>query len=291
MNSYRLIIVLLLLGGAWLPVAYGASPPPMTGQSLDSRLQSVRKLIETSSAANQVKGSHSEQAKAQHARARALYSQAVKAYEAGDRQAAEQALTAATKTMFEAVRLAEQPQVVGAKKQQDFNNRLESINALMAAHERISVEKGRRDANKELRRVVDPKVAEAQRLAKDGNLDEGRTRLDQAYTAAKVAIEELRGGDTLVRSLNFSNKEEEYHYEIDRNDTHRMLIDVLLKEKMQQSHVKNQVDPFLKKAADLRAQAEKHAASGRYEAAIEALEASTQELVRAIRSAGVYIPG
>ena len=38
----------------------------------------------------------------------------------------------------------------------------------------------------------------------------------------------MRSGDTLVRSLNFASKEEEYRYEIDRNDTHQMLIKVLV---------------------------------------------------------------
>jgi endonuclease III len=106
-----------------------------------------------------------------------------------------------------------------------------------------------------------------------------------------VAIEKLRGGDTLIRSLHFANKEEEYRYEVDRNDTHRMLIKVLLKEKMEQAAVQRRVNPSLKKADELRAKAEKQAAQGKYEDAVRTLEDSTKELVRAIRSAGIYIPG
>jgi hypothetical protein len=42
---------------------------------------------------------------------------------------------------------------------------------------------------------------------------------------------------------------------------------------------------------ELREQAEGYAGNKEYETAIDTMEESTRELVRAIRSAGVYIPG
>ena len=116
--------------------------------------------------------------------------------------------------------------------------------------------------------------------------------LDEAYVAAKVAIEHLRGGETLVRSLNFASSEEEYHYEVDRNDTHRMLVDVLLKEKMKTNWgIEAMVNKFMESADKLRTRADEQASDGEYENAIGTMEQSTKEIVRAIRSAGIYIPG
>ena len=116
--------------------------------------------------------------------------------------------------------------------------------------------------------------------------------LDEAYVAAKVAIEHLRGGETLVRSLDFASSEEEYHYEVDRNDTHRMLVDVLLKEKMRTNGgIETMVNKFMKRADELRVRADSQASDGEYENAVTTLEQSTKEIVRAIRSAGIYIPG
>ena len=91
-----------------------------------------------------------------------------------------------------------------------------------------------------------------------------------------------------MRSLHFANKEEEYHYEVDRNDTHRMLVTVLLSDKPAASAG---VQPLVQRAAQLRLQAEAAATRSEFSAAIEILEESTRELVRAIRGAGVYIPG
>ena len=50
-------------------------------------------------------------------------------------------------------------------------------------------------------------------------------------------------------------------------------------------------ETFINKAVALREDAESAAGQKKYEEAIELLEESTKELIRAIRSAGVYIPG
>lgn len=135
-------------------------------------------------------------------------------------------------------------------------------------------------------------MGEAVALAGAGKLDQGRALLDQVYLTTKVVIEGLREGDTLVRSLNFASKEEEYAYEVDRNDTHQMLIKVLLNEKRAaNAGLENTVQKYLEQAAVLRTNAEGMAVKKDFEAGIKLLEDSTRELVRAIRSAGVYIPG
>ena len=107
----------------------------------------------------------------------------------------------------------------------------------------------------------------------------------------KVTIESIRSGQTLVRSLRFASKEEEYHYEIDRNDTHSMLIGLLVDEKKKSDAMRQKIVDYVAQADLLRQQAEAYAKDGAHEQAIELLEQSTRQLVRAIRSAGIYIPG
>ena len=70
-----------------------------------------------------------------------------------------------------------------------------------------------------------------------------------------------------------------------------MLIKVLLAEKMANSPMRASAEKFIGNATDLRSQAEAAAGNKQFEEAIELLEQSTKELIRAIRSAGVYIPG
>jgi len=258
-----------------------------------NRLQSVGKLVETSSAALKVDGSGNQQAMAQHEKARDLYGKAKKAAAAGNQAEADDLLKQATQTMYEAVRMVGTDQSLVDKNNSDFDDRLESVHALTEAYDRIRKEKGLGSPeSSELYPIVQSKLEQARGLKGQGKVKEARQVLDEAYVAAKVAIEHLRGGDTLVRSLTFASSEEEYHYEVDRNDTHRMLVSVLLKEKVSgSSGVEGMVAKFMDKAADLRQQAEKQASQGDYEAAIQTLEQSTKEIVRAIRGAGIYIPG
>ena len=265
---------------------------PPSREQVERRLVSVETLIEKSSAAKQVEASAHAPAAALRDKARALRQQAGDAFRASDYVAASRLLDDAAKVFFEGVRLAAPEQVTGEKAQRDFANRLESVKALLVAQQRISAEKQQGAKGAQVTAMIESKIRDATALAAAGKLDQGRAVLDQVYRDTNVAIEGLRQGDTLVRSLNFANKEEEYLYEVDRNDTHKMLIKVLLDERRAgNAGLESLVQKHMEQAAALRANAEAMAARKDFESGIKLLEDSTKELVRAIRGAGVYIPG
>lgn len=274
------------------PAAVRPARPPEDKEQLERRLASVATLIEKSSAAKQIEASAKPEALAARGKARELRQLAEDAYKKDDYANATRTLDQAVKLMFEGVRLASPEQVTGAKKQRDFDNRMESVKALLSAQKRISAEKRQGAKGTEAAKQFEAQIGEAVALAGANKLDEGKTLLDKVYVSLKQAIEALRDGDTLVRSLNFATKEEEYHYEIDRNDTHKMLVKVLLDEKRASNPgLEGMVQKYLEQAAELRKSAEAVAAKKDFEGGIKLLEDSTKELVRAIRGAGVYIPG
>ena len=104
------------------------------------------------------------------------------------------------------------------------------------------------------------------------------------------SIKSMRGGETLVRILNFETAEEEYHYELDRNDTYQMLIQMLIEDRMTLK-VTTRIQQFLNEADSLRAMAKNQASKGDFRSAIKSLENSTQKLIFAMRNAGFVIPG
>jgi len=287
-----LLIALCAMSGAFCAASVGrAAEHAPAADDTKSRIETVGQLIHRSSAARQITDSGDQAAMAKYNAAKESYERAVQANGRGDAQSAKRLLEEASRTMFEAVRLAKPQAAVADKKRGDFNKRLASLNGLLVAYERIRKEKKSDAGNAEINGTVKEKLAHAQALFEAGRIDEARASLDEAYASAKVAIEHLRGGDTVVRSLNFATKEEEYRYERDRNDTHRMLLTGLLDEKTDRPELRKQTQPFIDRAADLRQKAESAAASGDYEKATGILEQSTAELVRAIRASGVYIPG
>jgi len=263
----------------------------LANDNLAARFQSVEKLIEGSSAAQQIEASGDSAALAGREEARAHLEKARLEQDAGDLEAAGAELTLATQTMFQAVRMADQEEVLQDKKMADFRNRQSTITALLEAHSRVTGENGNASAGKELQNLVEQNLHKANQLVEQGKVDEGRQLLDETYVVTKMAVESIRGGETLVRSLNFANKEEEYHYELDRNDTHLMLVKVLLDDKMKDARISKQAQPFLQEAHALRERAEQEAGKGDYEDAVVTLEESTRQVTRAIRMAGIFIPG
>lgn len=253
----------------------------------EQRLASVGSLLEKSSAARQIEASGDAAARQKHDQAREIYSRAREAFRAGDSALASRLLQEASAKMFEAVRHAAPEQVTVPKAREDFTARLASVNSLRAAYGRVAAEKPAAAGVADTSRNIDSLVREAERQADDGKFDAGRATLDRAYLITKAALSSLRGGDTLVRTLHFATREEEYHYETDRNDTHQMLVKVLLEGKPRGARQQS----FLDRARELRAQADAAARGADHAVAVRLMEDSTRELIRAIRSAGVFIPG
>jgi len=261
-------------------------------EQIERRVQSVGTLIESSSAAKQIESSGVAAARERRDNARLIHREAAAALRADDLGSAAKLLDQAAREMMDGARLAKPEQVAGEKHRRDFETRLESARALLAAQQRITTEKSAGREAQDATRSIERQIGEAQAIAAQGRYEEARPVLDRAYLTARVSIEAMRRGDTLVRSLNFANKEEEYHYEVDRNDTHKMLIKVLLDERRAGNPgLESLVQKHMEQAAALRVNAEAMAGRKDFESGIKLLEDSTRELVRAIRSAGVYIPG
>jgi|TARA_Y100000310_G_C20693991_1_gene824194 hypothetical protein len=70
-----------------------------------------------------------------------------------------------------------------------------------------------------------------------------------------------------------------------------MLIKVLLAEKRQKPGLAKMIEAFLTKANKQRDDAQAQAASQEYEAAVKTLEGASKDLIRALRSSGIYVPG
>jgi hypothetical protein len=256
--------------------------------ALERRMSSVATLIDSSSAARQIDSSGVAAAREKRDNARLIHREAVATLKTGDATAAARLLDQATREMMNGARLAKPEQVQGDKDRRDFDARMDSARALLTAQQRITAEKGNAPEAREATQRIEQAIAQADKLAASGQITQARPLLDRAYLSARVSIESMRRGDTLVRSLTFANKREEYAYEIDRNDTHRMLVNLVLAERRDVGPV---VQPLLDKAAGLRKDAEAQAQRGEHDGAVRTLEDSTRELIKAVRAGGIYVPG
>ena len=251
----------------------------------------MSKLLNDSSGARQVINSSNSEAKQKRQKALKLYQQASEKLNNGANDDATELLNQSAKLMFEAIKMSTPISMTENKNIINYGQRKESVIALRDAFNRISDENHEEDSKLKVNRQVEQLITQADELLNKGKNAKARTEIDKAYHLLKVSIESIRSGQTLVRSLQFETKEQEYLYEVDRNDTHSMLISLLVDEKVNTDNVKKKVIKLVEDARILRRQADAYAADDAYDIAIELLEQSTKQLVRAIRSAGVYIPG
>lgn len=285
-----------LLSTTLVPVALGlalffsaaTSAATTSDDPLAKRLAMVHTLLFDSSAAMQIEKSGAAPALARRREAITIYEAAAAG---GDIETREAQLNRAVAMLYEAVGLVSNGAGGDQKEQRDFENRKSSLDALLTAHERIMKEKGKSQLHILLLAEIEEDTAMADELMADGRIEEARVHLDKAYEVTMLSVEHSRTGETLTRELKFDTPRDEYAYELDRNDTHKMLVTMLLKDKLENQNTQNRVAGFMEAAESYREVALQHADAGNFDEAIGALELSTSELVKAIRGAGVYIPG
>lgn len=287
---FRAVVAILMLP-VWLYATTSVAISEEAANKLSPNFRFVESLILESQGAQGVAASNNSEAQALHQQAKQLLEDAKQAQKKGDLQAADAALRKARTVMFDAIRL------VGAgvkkqKKQQDFTRRYDSVNALLEAHQQYSREKQLGQPALDTESYVKDKMQQAKAAEKKGDMAASLELIENAYVTIKLSLTKFRSGETVVRSLNFANAEEEYRYELDRNDTHKMLVDMLLREKLAaDQRLKYLINLNMKQAEDLRTQAEQAAGQQDFKAGIKHLEESTSQIIRAIRAAGIYIPG
>lgn len=252
-------------------------------------VQLVEQLLTKSVAARQIDEGDNVEAKAAKAKALELLKQARQAEEKGQLDLRDTYLQQAKEQMFSAMRQVG-GKVVEDKKQRDFDQRYRNVEALLDAYVRISQEK-QLPKSEQMVAQIKQAMATGRTELKKSNMVAALDHINGAYASLKIALIQLRSGDTLVNSLSFASKEEEYHYELDRNDTHKMLVNVLLSEKLNRSGMSSMVTMVMAKVDELREQADKAAKQGDFQGAIEKMEEATAQVVRLIRAAGIYIPG
>lgn len=172
------------------------------------------------------------------------------------------------------------PRVVDA----GYLRKRESAIEMRKAAQRIAAEKGRA-----LTRLqsFDAQLALADQSAGAGQIEDAAHALAQAYEMIKGELIALRNGDTLVRSLSFDTPEQEYRYELDRNDTFSMLVGLLGGESASDERTLS----FERQARALRIGAEQAALRVDFAEGIRLLEESTREYQKLMRNAGILIPG
>jgi hypothetical protein len=260
------------------PSSHGSS----YGSSYDNEIKLVETLLTKSSAAKRVREGGDAAALAELKKAEHLF----QAAKEGKESKALALLSQAKQALFTAMRHAAKPAPRDGASHASLQK---TTRVMLDAYQRILQEKSLRDTGNvaaEVRAQLD--LSESYSEREDSILAEQTAAA--AFHRVREAIVGLRSGDTLIRSLHFESPADEYRYEVDRNQTHELLVKLLVQKQSLSSAELENIQRLLVTARLLRKQATAQAEEGNYSSAINALEESTQYIIRAIRAAGIYIP-
>ena len=233
---------------------------------------------------------------------REVQAEAVSAYRGGDTEAGYERLDQAYVLVQTVVRQLAADPAVGRSlvvptridtpevdaRQARYDTLMHSVMALQAAYHSIRDEVGAPAASVSGQVATWVAAAEAEREA--GRLDIGLRKLKVAYTTLQSEIIRLRGGQTLVRELSFASAAEEYAYEVDRHDSHLLLVELLLGKAQDNPVREAEIETAVDESMRMHWIAHKYAAAGDYQQAVAWLELASDGLASLIRKQGFDIP-
>ena len=259
--------------------------------SMYNSLQLIESILEKSSVAKRVKQSKSQQAITLLEQARDHYQRAQSLIRQDRLKEAISERDMALQLAMKAARLANQELGDSDKHElEDYEKRRSSVQVLLAAHRRIAVEKNNLNLDKNLNRVLTPFLQESENFAKRREYQKAIFSLNKAYAMVTSSIENQRAGETLVRSLDFEDKEDEFNYELGRYENYLTLVKMLIDER-KVLKLDSTSKPIWNKAHQQSEQAQSYAVKGDYDRAIAEIDQASKNLINLIRYAGVYIPG
>lgn len=246
-------------------------------------IEATRALIEGATSAQQIDRSRLPQSQLMRDQARAWLKQAEAAQASGNAAEVKAHLGEARKAMLAALRLASPAQVDGEKAVRDYETRLASVKVLRDALQRLDAVK-----NSATIASTDAYLAAAAQYASERSFDLALVEVNRAYEVIKASNVAQRDHTEQVVSKNFATKEDEYKYEIGRNDEYQQLSETVLKNLAADRAAT--YTPVFATAMSMRKNAQGQAGKGDFAAAVTAMETSTAEYKKIIRASGIPVP-
>lgn len=170
-----------------------------------------------------------------------------------------------------------------------YDQRKEGVTAFRKTYSEILQEKGQGAATVDLGQV-DRMSHDAENLAGRGQYRDADITMRRAYDMLAGGLARIRANETLEHRLVFASPMDEYRYEAERYRSHQMLLTMVVRDRNPAPEVMADVEGFRSAAGALASQAGAHAGRGNYQRAIEAQESATEQLIKALREAGMFLP-
>lgn len=130
-------------------------------------------------------------------------------------------------------------------------------------------------------------VLEAKMLFDNSKYEAANKLLTRVLDDVVVMTNRSMTSSEIVNSLDFETPEQEHQYELARNNEYKRLIPIAEQQKVPKGGKLMLFKRFVKKAEDVRVQADLELQSGDIKASIKTLQNSTDQYLRALRMIGI----
>jgi hypothetical protein len=255
--------------------------------SIYNKVKLLDWLVHDSPTTKRIENSTDVEAKQQLERAQEMWQQAVEHSERNEYELAEGHINAGLKLMTKVSRKAKDQDRVKQARIELYKQVKEHVDMFVTAFDRVVAEKGEAKVRQMLdREELDAIMSRAETAFDGGDLALANHLMRQAADMVDTALSDARHEDVLLHELNFESLEEEYAYEVSRNESYVVLIDLMQKKTARSQSSASYVQTMIEANAKLRQQADEHASNGRLEQGIAILEKGTDKLSRALRVSG-----
>lgn len=255
--------------------------------SIYNKVKFLDWLVNSSPVSIRVKNSNDEEAKQQLKRTRDMWEQSVEHSEKSEYELAEAHINEGLKLMTGVSRKFKDQDRVNQARRDLYKQVKDHVDMFVVAFDRIAEEKD----DDHIRKMLDRKklaslISSAESKYAEDDLVMANHLMRQAADIVDHALSDARHEEILLRELSFDNLEEEYAYEVQRNESYVMIIDLMQKKSATSQASAGYVEKMIKANAKRREEAEVLVKNGDYEQGITLLEKSTDKLSRALRVSG-----
>ena len=274
-------MVLISDGGA-----FAASEEDRYG-SIYNKIKLLDWLVNDSPVTKRIEISNDARAKQQLQRSQEMWEQAVEHNEKGEYDLAEGHINQGLKLMTELSRKVRDEDRVREARVDLYKQVKRHVDMFVVAFDRVAEEKGENQVKDSLDRdQLDKITSKAEMAYENDELVLANHLIRQAADMVDVALSDARHEDVLLHELTFESLEEEYAYEIDRNESYIQLIDLMQKKTAPSQASADYVQKMIDENTKLRQQADVLVSQGNIEQGILVLENGTDKLSRALRLSG-----
>jgi hypothetical protein len=252
------------------------------------KVELLGRLVNESAAAQRIAQSSDGQARELLDSATGAWQRAVQALESGQLRVAGRDAERGLADMADATRRVKDAGRERRLARERYDRLRKRVLSFSEAYRRVLAEKPDAPATGWLdQSEVSRLLEEAGALAGEGEHASANRRLEQAANAVESALSEARHRETLLHELTFTTPEEEYSYELQRNDSYALLVDMLGTKRQQTDTGLQYLQRMLGENETLRKDASELYERGQVDAAIQALEEATRQLARTLRASGL----